>query len=483
MSAPGQRWDWQPARVHRSVVERGGWRGSGTARSGVGSPWPLVGAFAWVGAIALMALGPFVGQGGLLVGVVATPILAALLAPLIKKVAAAEDRFDLSAILWAGLGLKFVASALRYLTIYSIYDGVGDSAEYDRQGVRLAASFRSFDFGVDVGQQIPGTGFLRYVTGLVYVFTFDSQFAGFLVFSALTFVGVLAAIAALRIAVPQADHRLYGSLVMVWPSLLFWPSSIGKDAWMVFAIGITCWGAAKAYTRQRGGFVLAGMGLLASGMLRPHVTLLLFVAMFAGYVLRPGRPRRTHSGRSAGGGFAKVLGVVVLLLAGSLVASETEAFFDIDELSTDGVNEALSETTRRSAQGGGAFTPVDVSNPVNYPWGVVTVLLRPFPFEAHNAQALVTSFEGIALLVLVARGRRGLLAVPRMLRRHSYVAFAGAYVLMFAYAFAAIGNFGILARQRAQVLLLVFVFVALTSPTMGADQLRRTKYSSAALPG
>ncbi|HAS11792.1 MAG TPA: hypothetical protein DCS55_14950 [Acidimicrobiaceae bacterium] len=422
-------------------------------------------------ALTAMAAGPFIGYPELLSGLVAAPLIAMLVAPLISKLAAREARFDLSAILWAGLGLKFLATVARYLTIYSLYDGGGDAATYDVHGSRLAASFRELDFVVDVAQQVPGTGFLRYVTGVVYVFTFDDQFAGFLVFAAFTFVGVLAAFAAVRTALPDADHRLYVSLVMLWPSLLFWPASIGKDSWMILAIGLTSWGAAKMYTRERGGFFLGGIGLLATAMLRPHVTLLLFVAMFVGYLLRPGRPRRARRGRAArsGGGFAKVLGVAALLVVGSIVATETEQFFEIGELSTEGVNEALAETSRRSSQGGGGFTPVDVSNPVNYPWAAVTVLFRPFPFEAHNAQALASSIEGIVLLGLLASSRRALLDAPRMLRRRPFVAYSAAYTLMFVYAFAAIGNFGILSRQRSQLLPLVFVFVVLpkvrSSPT------------------
>lgn len=457
MTTSTPRWDWQPQRWDWTPS------GAGQHRRDRSPTWSRIAALAWAAAIGAMVAGPLLGYPELLSGLVAGPLLAAIVAPLINKLAASESRFDLGSILWAGLGLKFLATVARYLTVYSLYDGGGDAATYDEHGVRLAESFRAFDFSVEVAQQVPGTGFLRYVTGLVYVFTFDDQFAGFLVFATFTFVGVLAAIAAVRTALPDADHKLYVALVMLWPSLLFWPASIGKDSWMVMAIGLTSWGAAKMYTRERGGFVLAGVGLAASAMLRPHVTLLLFVAMFAGYLLRPGRPRPSRRGRApgGGGGFAKVLGVVALLVVGSIVATETEQFFEIGELSTEGVNEALAETSRRSTQGGGGFTPVDVSNPSNYPWAAVTVLLRPFPFEAHNAQALVSSMEGLVLLGLLARSWRALVNVPRLLRRRPYVAYGAAYTLMFVYAFAAIGNFGILSRQRSQLLPLLFVFVVL----------------------
>jgi hypothetical protein len=51
------------------------------------------------------------------------------------------------------------------------------------------------------------------------------------------------------------------------------------------------------------------------------------------------------------------------------------------------------------------------------------------------------------------------------LRSRPYVAFALTFVLVFVAAFGVISNFGILARQRTQVL--PFVFVLLSLPAVG----------------
>ena len=53
-----------------------------------------------------------------------------------------------------------------------------------------------------------------------------------------------------------------------------------------------------------------------------------------------------------------------------------------------------------TAEGGSEFTPTPITNPVSFFPGLVTVLFRPFPFEAGSILQLVTSFEGIAVLGL-----------------------------------------------------------------------------------
>ena len=63
------------------------------------------------------------------------------------------------------------------------------------------------------------------------------------------------------------------------------------------------------------------------------------------------------------------------------------------------------------------------------------------------------------------------------MRRRPYATFAFAYTLMFVYAFAAIANFGILSRQRTQVLPFVFVLLALPA----VEQM--TERNAAAAPG
>jgi hypothetical protein len=51
-----------------------------------------------------------------------------------------------------------------------------------------------------------------------------------------------------------------------------------------------------------------------------------------------------------------------------------------------------------------------------------------------------------------------------------YVAFAVSYTAMFVFAFSSVGNFGIMTRQRTQVLPLVLVLLAIPAARAVADR-------------
>ena len=387
---------------------------------------------------------------------VLTPILLALSAPFLARAGRRETAFDLGGILYCALAVKCLSTLLRYLVVAEAYGNVADATAYDSHGTRLAASFRQLVFDVDVLAEIPGTGFIRYVTGLVYAVTGPNIFAGYLVFSFLAFWGLYFFYRAFVIAVPEGRHQRYAVLLFFWPSILFWPSSIGKEAWMILALGLTALGTARILTHRRGGFLLTAVGLLGATMVRPHVALVTFVALFAAYLLRPARRRGPHAGG------AKVVGVLVLVVAGSAVIGGAESFLDVDDLGSGaGVTEALDRTQVQSETGGSTYAPVRVNSPVDLPAAAFTVLFRPLPHEAGSPLMMISAFEGLVLFGLVAASWRELWALPRRLPKVPYLAFALVFALAFIVAFAVVSNFGILARQRTQALPFVFVLAAL----------------------
>ena len=100
-------------------------------------------------------------------------------------------------------------------------------------------------------------------------------------------------------------------------------------------------------------------------------------------------------------------------------------------------------------------------SPLQFPRALVTVLFRPFPWEAHNAQALVSSLECLLMLGIFVSSWPRLKRLPTLMRQRPYVTFSLIYLLLFVYAFSSFGNFGILARERVQVLPFLFVLAAL----------------------
>ena len=134
----------------------------------------------------------------------------------------------------------------------------------------------------------------------------------------------------------------------------------------------------------------------------------------------------------------------------------------------------LGESARRTGQGGSSFNaPSAIGSPTKLPLAVVTIFFRPFPFEAHNAQVAVTALESTLLLCLTVARRRGIWQALRHPRRRPYVAFVVVYSLLFVFAFSSIANFGILARERTQVLPFFLVLLAVPAARRAPEQAQR----------
>lgn len=406
--------------------------------------------------------------GGLLIA----PILFAVTVGPITRAARRENDTRVANILIWALVLKFVGTGVRYFFAFEVYEGLADAAGYHGAGAKLAQSFRAFDFDVDLGMLGEGTRALRAITGVVYTFIGPTKLGGFFVFSWLGFLGLFFTYRAFKIAIPDGDGRRYALLMLFIPSLLFWPSSIGKESWMMFALGLVALGAANAFERRRGGFVLLAGGLWAASIVRPHIAVIAFISLFGGYLLRRGGNRHPRSGLAA-----KIIGVAFLLVAGSFVATQASEFFGVDSVDGQSVDDVLAKTEERSSKGGSAFKPVAARSPLDLPAATITVLFRPFPTEAKNAQALVAAAETMFLLGVCLVSWRRLLSVPRQSLRLPYVAFCSIYTLLFIFAFSSVGNFGILARQRVQVLpfLVVLVCIPLARPRLAARGRFRTQ--------
>jgi hypothetical protein len=189
-------------------------------------------------------------------------------------------------------------------------------------------------------------------------------------------------------------------------------------------------------------------------MVRPHVALVVVIAVGVAYIFT------RRSGNSAAVTAGKVMAVIVLIVGGGIVVGRTAEFLEVENLGSEGIEQALTQTTYQTSQGGSEFSPIKAENPALLPGAIVTVLLRPFPFEAHNAESLGTALEGMLLVALIVTSFRRLKHLPRALLRESYVAYGMAGTLLFCYLFSYVANFGILARQRTQVLPFLFVLLA-----------------------
>jgi hypothetical protein len=389
-----------------------------------------------------------------------TPILILVSLPILVRRARLDGDRRLLWLLVAALVLKLIGSLVRYYVAFDVYGGVADAAGYHDYGSNIADRFRDgvFDTGLP---DLTGTNFIRFFTGIVYMVIGSSSLGGFLVFSWIGFWGLYWFYRAYTVAVPEGRTWTYAKLVLFLPSLIYWPSSVGKEAWMVFCLGLAAFGAAKLMTgRNWRGLVLAGLGMLGAAQVRPHVAGLVGLALVAGYVVRPARIG--HQNFAMLGKFVGVTAAVVLAL---ILVQRTDDFLEQSAIETrQGVAGVIEQTAERTSIGGSQFQPSILENPARAPIAIPTILFRPFIFEAENFQTLAAAIETTFLLVLaIARFRWGLHAL-RTMRRQPYVAFALVYVGLFIVAFSGIANFGLLARERVQMLPFFLIFLTIPPP-------------------
>ena len=420
-----------------------------------GRGWFLVAA----AYVVVMALSASVLSWDIWAALVIAPILFTLTVPIVRRGLRNDPDPRMARLVMVAFVAKMAGACARYALTFEVYEGRADAEGYHGSGARLAKAFWEGNLAEQMRFDAPkltGTPFINIVTGFFYAGTGPTKLGGFLIFAWLSFLGLFFFYKALAIGFPEANLRRYALLVFFMPTMLYWPSSLGKEAWICFALGLATLGVALILRHQPLGYPLAGLGLLGTAMPRPHITVLCFGALAVAYLFR----RQAWSDARLGP-VGKVVGIVVLLGAGGFAVGQAASFFELNEVSSGSVTSVLDRATQQSGQGGSEFTPVPVKTPAQFPAATMAVLFRPYPWEANSAQALVSSLEGTVLLVLFAAAIPRLARLPALIFRVPYIAYCIGFTTMFVIAFSSISNFGIMTRQRTQVLPLFLVLLAL----------------------
>lgn len=393
---------------------------------------------------------------------VVAPVIVGITVPVLRRSFNRRSSY-LFPIALAGLGAKLVGSLFRYWVAFDAYGGKADAQLYHETGKLIAADIRSG--AISPLAAIPhatGTQFINQLTGLVYAMVGSSRLAGFLIFGWMGFWGAYLFLRAALLAIPGLKTRRYAYLVFLTPSLIYWPSSIGKEAWMLLCLGVASYGAARLFVGRWGAWSVpvTVIGIAGAGFPRPHFAAIwagsLLLALFASLIIGTGKP-----GASDRVVTAALIGVSVVGLV--IVASATLRFLDPRGEQAgnvgvaDRVNNIFASTELNSQQGGSAITPVNVKSPLDWPFAIGRTVTRPLLFEARSAQELFPALEMSFLVAMAALYWKRSKNLPHMLRRNAYVVFSVLILLMFGVAFANIANLGILTRQRSLVLPMLFV--------------------------
>ena len=363
------------------------------------------------------------------------------------------------AICWimaAALLGKAAGSAFQLYRNFELKGGSGDVSIYHPVGQYVAEGLRHLEFDRAIATFELGTGFVSMVTGILYFVIGPTLYGGALVFALLAVVGSFFYYKAFGVAFPQGNKVLFALLVFLYPSLLYWPSLQGKDALLVFCIGLFAYGLALQL-RVGGvkGMILLGLGIAGVLLIRTHIAAMLMVPAGMAIAVRS----------FSSGHLSLPSRVAMLVIMAGLcwwTISNTADFLELDSLSLAATLEYYDERLEDGFGGGSAYHPPSLTDPLGFPKQVITVLFRPFPWETHSLEALVLSLEGAGLLALTIWRFSGLRHAIASVRSDPFLLFILLYILIFMLVFMSISNFSILGRQR--LMMLPFFFMLLTYP-------------------
>ncbi len=330
----------------------------------------------------------------------------------------------------------------------------GDSGTYDAAGHLLARRWHGEAANTGMTEALSGYGFVYYVGAIYYVFGRNQLLVQLL----------NATIGSLTVLVVYAiGRRLFGTEVARWsalfmaffPQMLFWSAGMYKDPAVLFCIALSMF----AVLRLRDAFspgMAALLGLAAISLLSLRFYIFYFVALAALGTFVFGRrgPIVPRVGS---------YGLVLAVLVGAFtlaVKRETldvqRAFMTLDQMQVTRMDQAM---WGKSAYG----TEYDVSTPGGalqaLPIGLVYLLFAPFPWAITGVRQLLVLPETLVWYALMPAFVRGVTYSIRQRLRDVLPILVFTVTLTIAYALMQ-GNVGTAYRQRTQVSMFFFVFMA-----------------------
>lgn len=319
----------------------------------------------------------------------------------------------------------------------------------------------------DLGMYFPGEFSNEYSTtsmagsvSFLLLMLNDSQYASFVFMAGLAFASKLAAYSGMRIMMPRMDPQRVAIAMMLVPSAVFWSSGVVKESWATIGLGLmTLWLARVSQGSLASSPHLLLLGIPPIALIKPYLLFPLTLATGVWYLLT--RERQTH-----------VTMRPLVLLTGSLVVAVamvvlSTAFpeFSFDELgsSTSNLQQAGARTRGGSNYSLGNANETTLKGQLLFaPLALVTVLMRPFPFEVHNFTASLASLEVTVLMILffTLLRRNSFRDILTVVRRSPPLAYCLVFMLVAGLAIGlATSNFGTLSRYRIPMMPYYVLFV------------------------
>ncbi|HET8679200.1 MAG TPA: hypothetical protein VFM39_03715, partial [bacterium] len=227
-------------------------------------------------------------------------------------------------LLIVALLLKFGAIIFRLWFIFDQYGGFADAVGYHGGGIRISTAILN---GLSPEtSHFYGTELVSFITGIFYLFTGPTLIGAFVFWAWLGLLGMLFFYKAFATAFPNGNHRLFAYLIMLYPSMALWTSSLGKDALVCFSLGLGTLGAARLMRRiSLPNFLILGVGLGGVMLIRPHVAGIAVVAVAAASLWRPARAGLLTP-------IVRVVVVLVFAVVAIFVVRTSASYIQLDDL-------------------------------------------------------------------------------------------------------------------------------------------------------
>ena len=384
-------------------------------------------------------------------------VLLAASVPVARRLANEEGDRRLFNLVMVGLLLRFACTFLQVYVVKHYYGGLADFVGYENTGAQIATGLHSGHFSPGYWG-VSGTGTVNVAVGFVFAIVGANQIAGFAIFAWLAFLGTVSFYRAFRIALPGADRMRYAVLLFLMPSLVFWTAAIGKEALMTAFLGVAANGGARLFRHQRGAVARLVLGLGLATLLRPDESILLFGALCVGFLVS----RARSQGRA--GPLGLIAWLVLLGAAGFGLLEVTVHFLHLHSLSLTAITHELQRqhlTNSGTGAGNGSSNYRYSPSFTHYFDDAYVVLFDPLPFQAHSTTQLLASMENLIVLGVVVASLGRLWTAVRSCLREPYVLMSLIYALAFLYLFAALGNLGLIDRERVLLFPVLFVLFCL----------------------
>lgn len=380
----------------------------------------------------------------------------ALLLVVLIGVATANTRlpFALKQLIYAALAMRVVGTIARYVVLFHVYGGSGDSRRYYSRGLEYAESLWRLDPGplFDPANWWQGkwwgTQFVYFPTSLTTMFTGHSLPGAFLVFSLFAFVGLCGFVVAFHRTYPDVPITRYARWVWLFPALWYWPSSIGKEAIVLLGLGLALMG----YTgrNERINWPLLALGTFLVFGIRPEVAGIVIASILAGHWLS------MLTGRWTLGNTVQAAALLLIGAAGLYVSMQ---YAGIDMGGADGVMSYVEDNNARQVGGGSAIDAAPIGL-AGLPFAFINIMFRPFPWESRSFMMLISCMEIMAFWAIAWMRRRDLVRSLRSWRHDRLLRVAIPFILLYSLSLGMVmANIAIIARQR--IFLFPFLFLLL----------------------